>query len=583
MTREFRRGILRFVGERAAAGGRRIISSRPARWVAEHPAVRFSARALVVSWVLAAERIWWPAKRLVRRIRKFMGRHELWAWAATLTLCALLAWGITTASPLKVVAAVLGGLFCALVAWRLEFGVIAVVVLVVSFIHTSAIPKPATLGGMGPNAAELLVLFMLVVVFLRCMSRREEQPFKSTITVPLLLLFLAIVVSMSVSYRQLLAGQGYLLRLGQIYNTARPMFYYLLFFVVVWGIRSEKSLKVILNASIVATVVVSALMLVQYHVGYGQKLFVGTAWLTPRVEALTGQERDVTRSLPPGMALMLVLFPATLLLSCVVRGARARLFYCASSVAIGMGLIFTFTRNYWVSMLLALGVMWFLSVRGTRSRLGVFVVTALAMVIIGSVSASKFGPGVSGEKFTSVLSKRFTSTFERSTLRSESMRNRFDENMYAISQIRQHPILGIGVGNPAHYKQWIRPGTWTRVIYPVDAIHNSYLELWMVYGLLGIVSFLWLSIAFLARAFTFFRQSQDPFWRSVALAFFAGYIAFLVRATITMSVLHETYNIVAVSLMWGMVEVLWRLHLQEQGQAVEIAVTSPVGTATVGD
>ncbi len=171
------------------------------------------------------------------------------------------------------------------------------------------------------------------------------------------------------------------------------------------------------------------------------------------------------------------------------------------------------------------------------------------------------------------------SIFQRETLQSESLQNRFRENRYAFEQVKRHPLLGIGVGSPLEFKQWTRPGRRTKVIYRVYQIHNSYLELWMVYGLLGVVSFAWLSVVFLVRSFLLFMKSRDPSNKYLALGLFAGYVVSLLKAVTGMTLLHSVPSITLTAFMWGIIEVIWRLNPpdRQEPQVAEV----PEGTAAV--
>jgi O-antigen ligase len=170
-------------------------------------------------------------------------------------------------------------------------------------------------------------------------------------------------------------------------------------------------------------------------------------------------------------------------------------------------------------------------------------------------------PGASAGKWTQAVGDRFMSIFrtESYVTESSSVQARARENRVAIEQIKENPILGIGAGSPRVYEQWTYP-TGSSLIYAKYWILNSYLELWLIYGLPGILSFAWLSVVFLIRSFVLFRRLRDPTWKAVVVAFFAGYIGFLWRSITQMHIVHDRYHIFIVAIMWGVVEALWRLH-----------------------
>ena len=574
MFRKLGRRIRRFAGARAAAAGRFIMRSRPVRWLAGQHAVRVAIRILVLLWNLLARYLWWPVKRLVRRVRKFMGRHEVWYWVAAWAGCAVLAWGILQASPQQVVAPVLGLFVLAVIARRLELGIVALMITTASFINPSAIPRPITAGGMGPNVAELLIVFMLIAVFLQFSTRRKFELFKSPLTLPLLLLCAAVLISMLVSYVNYLGDPRGIWPFERVYNSVRQMFLYLLFFPIAFGIRTERQLNLTLRLLIWVAAMVAIMMVIQYFLGTDKSLFIGTRFTPGYTTALSPEEEKVARSLPPGIALMLAFFLVPLA-QAAYRGLRAGIVPATAASVVGAGLIFTFARNYWISMFVGVFVIWLLANRTVKSRLAMVAVVVAVFSVVGSLSLAKLAPGTAGERFSRALSERFVSLIHRPTYTvGESFQSRLRENRSAIQQIKRSPVFGIGADAPRQYGEWTRPGLWTKVIYPVYFIHNSYLELWMVYGLLGILSFIWMSIAFLLRAFVLSRRARDPTWRILAISFFAGYVAFLIRAAVTMNATHEMHNIAVAALMWGIVEAIWRLN--EQAQADAKAASVPV-------
>jgi O-antigen ligase len=172
------------------------------------------------------------------------------------------------------------------------------------------------------------------------------------------------------------------------------------------------------------------------------------------------------------------------------------------------------------------------------------------------------------------------SIFEPSKgIKSASYKNRQIENRIALRQIREYPIFGIGVGNPIQYRMSSNPYQGGYSITGIQWIHNSSLELWLVYGILGLASFAWLSIVFLIRCYILFKNARDPAWQALGISLLAGYIAFLTRAIVTMSILHEPPNIATAALMWGIIEAVYRIYLQPQQNkaAAEAASAKPLG------
>lgn len=472
---------------------------------------------------------------------------------------ALLAAGIVFTPPVKVTVAFFSVLFIALIARRIEFGVLALLIMTSSIMHDSVIPKPFTFGGMGFGASELLLLAMLSIVLFIMGAERRFDELKSPMVLPMLLFCFAVVVSIAISYSNS-GGRAWDFKAS--YIAARPLFLYLLFFAIAFGIRTERQLKTIIFGGMVIASIVSLLIVVQYFLGTNAKIFFGTPWADIRVEAL-GEESNVIRSMPPGQALINLMFPATLCLS-MVGSRKLRLFCIIASFALGIGLVFGFSRSAWVTTIFSLSMLWILSGRQLKMRLTIISVTAVVIAVIGSIALGTMAPGSAGSKFSSGMTKRFVSIFSRSTLRDAGIQARIDENRDTLAQIRRNPVFGIGVGRPIRYSMWVNPINGQQGFYPSYAIHNSYLELWLIYGLLGVISFAWLSITFLIRSLLLYIRTQNPLRKMLALSFFAGYIAYMLSAIAAMMFLHQLYYIVCTALMWGCVEAMWRMEDQEQ-------------------
>lgn len=137
--------------------------------------------------------------------------------------------------------------------------------------------------------------------------------------------------------------------------------------------------------------------------------------------------------------------------------------------------------------------------------------------------------------------------------------SRLYEMQSAIEHIADHPILGLGVGmeyrdiQPFEYAQSeVREN-------PDDAVHymhDTYLYLWMKYGLLGVLAAAWAVGHFLSRAWALARGSgeQAPLFVGILGAFAALAVSNLVSPSFLDSPAAPTL----VGLMAGLVEVGYR-------------------------
>lgn len=566
MSKRLQWRIVGFLEDRAAKAAGYIARSHLARWLSSNRVFQRVVRILLLSWEYFIERIWWPAKQSIRKVRKYLRRHEVYPWVVTWFICILLGLAIIVATPTKIIAAMVGVLFCALVIWRLEIGIIAVMILTASIILPDVIPRPISLGGQGPRATELLIFLMLVIVFIKSCVMRRFNFFKSPITPPMLFLCMAVLLSMAVSFKYDIEHALWHLSFRGVYNSVRPMFSYLLFFPVAFGIQTPRQLNFILKAMVWTAIMVGLAMIVQHFIGSsGKTLFIGGRDTGSYVFSLTGDlpkevAGGVVRFAAPGLALILVFFLVTIT-HVAYTGFRNSVVYAIAAVIMGSGLIFSFTRHFWISTFFSMLIISVLVRPQVRRRLIAFALSAVIVAVIGTVLLGSLAPGTTGKNFAAALGARFASILNpEETFRSSSLQNRFEENRLAIQKIKQHPIFGIGAGNPVKFETYVRPPSGTQSIYPVFFMHNSYLELWMIYGLLGLISFIWLSVVFLVRSFILFKQVKNPAWQSLAIALFACYIGFLERCITQMHIVHDDHHIVTVALMWGIIEAMWLMH-----------------------
>jgi O-antigen ligase len=382
--------------------------------------------------------------------------YILWTSLAAIAIGGVLAIGIIlTPEPEKKITSVIGGIIlCCLIARWLVLGIIAILILTATILYESIIPKPLTFGGMGFGLSEMLLMFMLSLLMMDIGANRRSD-IKSPLIPPLLLLFVSILISIGVSVYSNIDNRYTYLEFKDIYNTARPLFLYLFFFVVAFGIRTERQMRIIINAAIFLAVIVSILLIIQYFLGTHVKVFFGTPWSDIRVEGLE-QDKSIVRSMPPGSALILILFPATLCLS-FSGSNREKLFYRIACFFLGMGLIFGFSRSAWLSLIITIPIIWILVNRYLKWRILIFSTITILAVILSCIFLSNMAPGSSGEKFSNALMERFTSIFAKETRYDKGIQNRIIESREALQKIKKNPIFGIGVGNPIRNMRWILP------------------------------------------------------------------------------------------------------------------------------
>ncbi len=539
----------------------------------------------VMGWIIALSKealflaaiafnVWYVMAVILRPI----GRESRWYYflnsalitiVSAFVLCLMIV-RMREGNWVRIVIPIAALLLTGFVVRRLEYGVLAMLVLISSVFHDSVVPKPLPIQGMGFGLAELLLIFMLAIVYVRNAGERRLDWFRSPMFVPMGLLFLAVVLSVIVSIDHNARQPSWYWTFKGVYNSARPVFMYLLFFVVAFGLRSEKQLRTIIIGATVISAVVALLMGLQYFLGTHVKIFFGTPYLGPRVESLSSDEIAITRSLPPGLAMISAFFPIALTLACVGK-RRSMVGYGIAAAILGLGVVFSFTRTVWISNMAAVAVIVLLAGGKIRRRLLIVGAVAIPLAIVGSVSIAGFSPKGGGADFAQALSSRFFSMFERKTASSASLTHRYGENRAAWKQITEHPITGIGVGHPVNNKRWVNPINHTQGFRLNFVIHNSYLQLWVTYGILGLIAYLWLALAVIFKGIKMSRKGRTAYHRAFGVSCAATVVGFLMRGLVTMCFVAEPYNIVTMAVVFGLLEAASRVDISAKGESLEPA------------
>lgn len=410
-----------------------------------------------------------------------------------------------------------------------------------------AVPKPITVGGQGFKPHELMIIIGLGIAFYKLYAERPARLPKSPITLPLTLFLLSLLIGLAMSWRSFVVDPRGLYPFSFMYNEIRDYFMYLAFFVFLYGIRTEKQFKNVLYIGLGVSAIVGVLMVVQYFVGPGTRIFYGLL-ITQDIGGTT-----MTRNIPSGLRLILVFFPLTVYLAAKTPSKQS-VWYAVLATSLGVGLIFTMTRNYWMTSIFSLIIMALIERRDVGARIISYGFLVIAITLLLSLALGQ--RAVIGEQsFAQGLYTRFKSGF---TTTGETMAPRNIENRIAWSRIKENWFLGEGTGSTIKYLYQRNRGLYT--VRPLTYIHNCYLEVWLLYGLPGIISFIWLLFAVLWRCIYVYRNARDDLTRAIGISFFAATVGVVIRAWVTMSLTREPHSLIAIVGMWGLLEAAWNVH-----------------------
>lgn len=159
-----------------------------------------------------------------------------------------------------------------------------------------------------------------------------------------------------------------------------------------------------------------------------------------------------------------------------------------------------FRRTFWGELFIATVILVVLKRKGRRIVIAGGVVTLIL--------AAAIVPGVFIERIRSIEFDSTASEFSDTNL------DHLNDILDAWDQITERPITGLGLGYPY---QTARIRAWKEESWEV---HNAPIHVWLRYGLLGLISYLWYHIA-LFRWVRGFKNSPDRWVRAFAQVCFA--------------------------------------------------------------
>lgn len=150
---------------------------------------------------------------------------------------------------------------------------------------------------------------------------------------------------------------------------------------------------------------------------------------------------------------------------------------------------------------------------------------------------------------------------------ADTLRGRAVENDFAFKTIMEYPILGIGLGTsylPGKRLRFRASRTDSESIggshFRVGLmIHNSFLDIPLRFGLVGFISFLWISALFLMRGFRNWRKIKDHFFRAVCIGYTVSYVGTLITSNVD-PFLTGWRGVMGVAIMWGTNEVIYKVE-----------------------
>jgi O-antigen ligase len=418
----------------------------------------------------------------------------------------------------KLLIGLVGGLAFVLLTIRWpEFGILCLVALMSGLVSLTALPL-LRMGPVSLNISDFILLLLLGLVFLRTTAQRGFTLFGSPLTMPLFIFIGAFLLS------ALNAIFVYHVNLHSVFWPVRGLSLWILFVPTLQLVRDEQALRRLLIGLLIFTGV----------------LFIGVLFpnklapLFPVEVAAAGTGGQlyagVTRIYYDGDMILYAMIPITVAsLAMIKKGNQLwrigllgfLLFWVAK----------TFFREYWLTLsIVCILLTGFLSGAERLRLLKRMAPAAMAGAVIVIMLMATQPTQV--ERVVYSLSDRVAS-LGRNPLKESSLQWRVIETYYALPQISRHPLFGIGLGNPYRPPMIAEDGTTNYRDWTSRYMENGYLYIAVYMGLVGLLPFLWLCVAYLLRVLRHQYEIRDDGLRAIYLGIGAAFLGMMACNIVT--------------------------------------------------
>ena len=185
-------------------------------------------------------------------------------------------------------------------------------------------------------------------------------------------------------------------------------------------------------------------------------------------------------------------------------------------ICFGFGLIMCFSRGVWLSVIIAVGFMILQLGRGVTHKKLMFV-GAVGLILLVCLSL----PGV----YSAVI-ERISTTVDVGYASNRARLMRWGQ---AATMFLESPVLGKGYGAFAMLYEEDVSLVGSYIAQFQLGAHSEYLQVMAEMGIIGLVIWMWLILAFLRYGFRSLTTITDGFFRSIVIGLMAAEISLLVH------------------------------------------------------
>lgn len=406
-----------------------------------------------------------------------------------------------------IVAATIVPCLIALAWMRPEIAVLLLLAMLFGVIPSMVLPS-IQVGGGRLNAEDIGIPLLLLCMLLKHRGKlRERFSIAQAYFFPIGLFVGSATLSVFIAF---------------LYKTApmkdaliefRPYLTWLLLPLCCLVLSGEKEYRRFLFGLLVLAMVLASGMALQSF--YGVRLFDKGQEIRA-LYTVGSANVDVMRSTTPGMFLMASAL-IYLLAQYAVGDVSRRIFVVFCSIALTLGLIVGFGRGMWLSVIVGVGLIFFIT---KPSRYFRFII---GFFIVGSVGILSFY--AAKPVYVEAAVNRLLSIGEEIEVGS-SFNRRKEENYFAWKAVIDSPITGVGLGG--RYK----PDNSESIVWEAQSryVHNSYVNSLVKMGFPGLAISVFMALFIMLRLFRNLRSagqdialSYSAFWLVLTASVFTSF------------------------------------------------------------
>jgi O-antigen ligase len=404
-------------------------------------------------------------------------------------------------------------------------------------------PELVRFGGTGLYPGDVLLLILVLRMFIVDWPRFRNPLTVSPVTVPILLFFAAIAVSVAVS---VVGGTGSFHQ-GGIAFRFESLF--LAVPILLFGLRDMRQVRRLLTSLLLLTGVIAAMYVLQYVLGPRVSLFPNAKITVNAFEEAQGQLRNYAG----GLYYVAGILIASIMIMQKTSHTQKSLYFLVAILAFAQAAL-SFIRVVWYGTLAGFAVMWLLGRRRERAGYPVlFGVMAAAFALCVMFISSITGAG-SGN-LLGVLVARVVSPVTGTV---KTIAPRIAETDVAWRAFTQSPLVGVGASGPLGYTPTFDPVAGINRLVPTYFLHDGYVWLLAYFGVIGTLPLL---LAFALGVWRALRASvrvTATSRRALLLALGAGMVSLLIYS-ITSNCFYDPPGELTLATLLGVSEAIQRI------------------------